>query len=540
MTTPTFNYEQERAAFSLEIPEFYNFGRQVDEYAAENGEQLAIHFETEAGETRTLTYAELRDLSNQWANALTAAGLKQQDKVIVLVPRSPEAYVIYLGLYKLGAVIMPGSEMLRGKDIEYRANHAGAKAVIAFDGITAEVDTVRGHCPSLETFVVLGKPQEGWMSYADLMNGQSTAFTCADTRADDMAFLSYTSGTTGGPKGVIHTHSWAYAHQRIAATYWFDVKAGEMAWATAGPGWAKWVWSPFVSILGKGGTAFVYAGRFNPEAYLNLLQKHPISVLCATPTEYRMIAKVDGLERFKLNALRSACSAGEPLNREVIDTFRKHFDVVVRDGYGQTENSLLVGTFAGLDVQPGSMGRPSPGVQVAIINEDGEEVPRGVVGDIAVERSAPILFRGYLNDAERTNKAFRGNWYITGDQGKMDEDGYIWFEGRADDIIISAGYTIGPFEVEDALVQHPDVAECAAVAAPDPDRGHIVKAFVVLKRPELASDAKVLELQEHVKHLTAPYKYPRVIEFVESLPKTTSGKIRRVELRAMEKAKARG
>lgn len=522
---------------TLNIPTHYNFAAQVDQYATDHPDQLAVHWENEAGDVKTLTYRELRAASARFANALTSLGITHGDKVIVLVPRLVETYAIYLGLMKVGAVIMPGSEMLRSKDIEYRANHAGAKAVISHVDLIDQVEAVQSACPSLTTFVSVAGERAGWTSYEHVVVGQSADYTPVETASDELAFLSYTSGTTGGPKGVMHTHSWPYVHQRISATYWFDVRAGEMAWATAGPGWAKWVWSPFVSVLGKGGTAFVYAGRFSPEKYLELLSKHSIAVLCATPTEYRMIAKVDGLERYQLAALRSACSAGEPLNREVIDTFEKYFSLTVRDGYGQTENSLLVGNFVDGAVRAGSMGLPSPGVRVGILDEDGQEVPRGQVGDIAVDRDAPVLFKGYLNDPERTAKAHRGGWYITGDQGKMDEDGYIWFEGRADDIIISAGYTIGPFEVEDALVQHPDVAECAAVSSPDPDRGAIVKAFVVLKRPEQAGEAKVRELQEHVKQLTAPYKYPREIEFVEALPKTASGKIRRVELRAAEHAK---
>jgi acetyl-CoA synthetase len=257
--------------------------------------------------------------------------------------------------------------------------------------------------------------------------------------------------------------------------------------------------------------------------------------LCCTPTEYRMMAKVDQLDRFDLSSLRSAVSAGEPLNREVIDTFRKHFGVDVRDGYGQTENTLLVGTLQGMTIKPGSMGKPTPGNRVAIIDESGQVLPPGQVGDIAVHKDAPALFKGYFRDPERTAKVFRGDWYLTGDQARMDEDGYFWFEGRADDIIISSGYTIGPFEVEDALVKHPSVRECAVVASPDPVRGAIVKAFVVLKRPEEASEELVKQLQEHVKSVTAPYKYPREIEFVTDLPKTTSGKIRRVELRMLEK-----
>lgn len=521
----------------LQMPERYNFAAQVDQWADRDPERRAVWELSDDGTERILTYQELRRYSNRVANGLQSLGIEAGDKVLVLVPRGIEAYAIYLGLMKLGAVVMPGSEMLRSKDIEYRAIHAEAKAIISFDAVLSEVDMIRQNCPSLSHFVTIGQSCEGWIALQELLAEQSDEFSCADTRSDDLAFLSYTSGTTGGPKGVMHVHGWPFAHLAVAAKLWLDVREGDLVWATAGPGWAKWVWSPFVATLGMGATAFVYKGRFDPEVYLAHLQAYPITVLCATPTEYRLMAKVSGLENYSLQALRSACSAGEPLNREVIDTFRRVFGLTVRDGYGQTENTLLVGTFVGMEPKPGSMGRPSPVVRVAIIDEEGNELPQGEVGDIAIDREMIALFRGYLNDPERTARAFRGNWYVTGDQGRMDEEGYIWFEGRADDIIISGGYTIGPFEVEDALVKHAAVAECAAVASPDPERGQVVKAFVVLKKGIEPSDDLVKELQDHVKKMTAPYKYPRKIEFVTDLPKTTSGKIRRVELRLKERQK---
>ncbi len=523
---------------SLELPEFYNFAAQVDQYAQAHPEKPALVVVKESGESTSLSYQQLVAYSNRIANGLVGLGLARGDKVIVLVPRGVEAYAIYLALIKMGAVVMPGSEMLRGKDIEYRANHAQAKAVIAYAGIREEVDEIRAACATLQHFILVGGMHDDWLPLDNLIAQSADTFTAVETRSDELAFLSYTSGTTGGPKGVMHVHGWPFAHLAVAATYWLDVREDDLVWATAGPGWAKWIWSPFVSTLGKGATAFVYQGRFVPENYLNLLGAYPISVFCATPTEYRLMAKVPQIEQFQLKALRSACSAGEPLNREVIDTFRRVFNITVRDGYGQTENTLMIGTFVGMEPRPGSMGRPSPVVDVAIIDESGNVLPPGQVGDIAVNRNMIALFKGYLNDPERTARAFRGDWYVTGDQGQMDQDGYIWFEGRADDIIISAGYTIGPFEVEDALVKHPAVAECAAVASPDPDRGHVVKAFIVLKKGYEGSEALVRELQEHVKNLTAPYKYPRKIEFVEELPKTTSGKIRRVELRMREKQQA--
>lgn len=526
--------QQNEEEFRFEMPEYYNFTTQVEAFAAAHPEKPAVLVVNEDGSSKSMTYAGLAGYASRIAYVLSSLGIGHGDKAIVLVPRGIEAYGIYLALVKLGIVVLPGSEMLRAKDIEYRVNHAEVKAVIAFAGIADEVDKLRGTCPTLRHYLVVGEPKAGWLSLDDLAEEAEELTLNVQTRSDELAFLSYTSGTTGGPKGVMHVHGWPAAHLAVAATYWLNVEEDDLVWATAGPGWAKWLWSPFISTLGRGATAFVYKGRFSPDAYLNLLGTYPISVLCATPTEYRLMAKVSDLESYKLRALRSAVSAGEPLNREVIDTFRRVFNVTVRDGYGQTESTLLIGTFVGVEPRPGSMGKPSPVVKVAIIDDAGQPVPTGEVGDIAIDREMVALFKGYLNDPERTARAFRRDWFVTGDQGRMDEDGYIWFEGRSDDIIISGGYTIGPFEVEDALVKHAAVAECAAVASPDPERGHVVKAFVILKQGYAGSDALVAELQNHVKELTAPYKYPRKIEFVTELPKTSSGKIRRIELRQQE------
>ncbi|GAA4708480.1 acyl-CoA synthetase [Brevibacillus fulvus] len=519
----------------IQIPSEYNFAAEVDRYASAHPDKAALLIVEDSGESVTHTYGQLVNYANRIANAFTELGVTRGDTVMVLLPRGLEAYGTYLGLLKIGAIILPGSEMLRAKDIEYRIKHAGVKAVIAFPPLIPEINTVRSGCDSLRYCLVFGGADEaGWTDLNPLVDKASETFATVNTRADETAILSYTSGTTGGPKGVMHSYGWPYAHLAIAATQWLGVQESDLVWATAAPGWMKWIWSPFVSILGKGATAFVYSGRFSPTRYLKLLESFQISVLCATPTEYRMMAKVDKLEQYKLDRLRSACSAGEPLNREVIDTFRRAFNILVRDGYGQTESTLLIGTFLGMEARPGSMGRPSPLVKAAIIDEAGNPLPVGEVGDIAIDRSMIALFQGYLHDPERTARSYRGNWYVTGDQGRMDEDGYFWFEGRADDIIISSGYTIGPFEVEDALVKHPLVAEAAAVASPDPIRGHIVKAFVILKDGTTGTPELVYELQDHVKKLTAPYKYPRKIEFVDELPKTNSGKIRRIELRQKE------
>ncbi|WP_102345277.1 acyl-CoA synthetase MbcS [Bacillus sp. Marseille-P3661] len=515
----------------LLAPSNYNLAEEVERFA-NNPNVIALKWINEEGEQAEITYAELMKQVNRIGNALLSSGLQKGDKAIIMIPRLIDAYTIYLGCLKAGIAVSPGSEMLRAKDIRYRLIHGEIKAVISLDSLVEEFNSITDI--EFMKFVV-GDKVEGWQDLMSIAAKSSDQLVQANTTSDDMAFLSYTSGTTGNPKGVVHTHGWAYAHLRTAASGWLGIKEGDVVWATAAPGWQKWIWSPFMSVLGSGATGFVYNGKFDANKYLQLLQDHNVNVLCCTPTEYRVMAKVENLSDFSLPALRSAVSAGEPLNREVIDTFRKYFNVTVRDGYGQTENTLLVGILEGMEVKPGSMGRPTPGNTVEIVNDDGNPCAVGEVGDIAVHRHTPALFKNYYKDPERTAMQFRGEWYITGDKAKKDEDGYFWFEGRSDDIIISSGYTIGPFEVEDALVKHPLVKECAVVSSPDEIRGSVVKAFVVLRDGvDENQDNLVKNLQNHVKDLTAPYKYPRKVEFVKELPKTTSGKIRRVELRQKE------
>jgi acetyl-CoA synthetase len=517
---------------NLIAPEKYNLVSEVEKFA-KDPQKIALKWENEAGETKEITYKQLIENANRLGNLLQQNGLQKGDVILVMVPRLIEAYQVYLGALKSGIVVIPSSEMLRTKDLQYRITHGDVKAVVCYHPYLEQFVGIK-EAENLKKFVI-GAPSEGWIFVDEAMKKVSDEMEYADTKSSDMAFLSYTSGTTGNPKGVVHTHGWGYAHLRTAAKNWLGIEEGDTVWATASPGWQKWIWSPFLSVLGSGATGIVYHGRFEPHKYLQLLGKYQVNVLCCTPTEYRIMAKVDNLEQYSFPHLHSAVSAGEPLNREVIDTFQRHFNVTVRDGYGQTENTLLIGVTKGMEIKPGSMGKPTPGNRVEIIDENGEPCPVGEVGDIAVHVSTPALFKEYYKDPERTALQFRGEYYITGDKAKKDEDGYFWFEGRGDDIIISSGYTIGPFEVEDALVKHPFVKECAVVASPDEIRGNIVKAFVVLQEGVDANDPNLVKtLQDHVKELTAPYKYPRAIEFVSDLPKTTSGKIRRVELRKRE------
>lgn len=520
----------------LIAPKTYNIVMEIEKYAGE-ASRKAIVWEDEQGNQKEITYQLLMQNANRIGNIFLEQGLKKGDKLLVMMPRIIETYEVYLAALKVGIIIIPSSEMLRTKDLQYRITHGEVSGIVSYADYVDQFKDIEEY-QELVKFSV-GHKAEDWRLLGEMKDKASDKLEMVATTRDDIAFLPYTSGTTGNPKAVMHSHGWGYAHMQTAPANWLSIQDGDTVWATAAPGWQKWVWSPFLSVLGSGATGFVYSGKFNPKKYLTLLENHKINVFCCTPTEYRLMAKLDNLSDYNLSALHSAVSAGEPLNREVIDQFEKNFGVTVRDGYGQTENTLLLGFLKGMDVKPGSMGKPTPGNDVQLIDEDCNPVSVGKVGDIAIPLDTPALFKAYYKEPERTKKSQRGNFYITGDQAKMDEEGYFWFEGRNDDIIVSSGYTIGPFEVEDALTKHPAVKECAVVASPDEIRGNVVKAFIVLQESvEVNHPDLIKELQNHVKQSTAPYKYPRKIEFIEELPKTASGKIRRVELRQYEKENA--
>jgi len=408
---------------------------------------------------------------------------------------------------------------------------AGATAVITDAAGAAKVDEARageGGYADLRQLAVVGGARAGWVRYDDIA-------ACADpvapaaTRSDDPALLYFTSGTTGHPKMVLHTHASYPIGHVITGKYWLDLRPGDIVWNLSETGWGKAAWSSFFAPLSQGATVFSQdaCGKFDAKACLRMLEEYPVTTFCAPPTAYRMLVLED-LSGFKPRALRHCVGAGEPLNPEVIETWRDTTGLTVRDGYGQTETVLIIGNFPPLPVKPGAMGRPSPGFVVDVIDEEGRPLPPGREGDIAV-RVAPArpvgLFAEYWRNPEATAAAMRGDWYLTGDRAYRDEDGYLWFVGRADDVIISAGYRIGPFEVESALVE-------------DPMRGEVVKAYVILASGHEGSEALARALQEHVKATTAPYKYPRHIAFVEELPKTISGKIRRVELRERARQEA--
>lgn len=526
------NYEETVRTFQWDIPERFNFAWDVVDRWATDEHRLALHWLSREGEERKFTFADFRRLSNRFANVAQHLGLKRGDVVLVMLPRRPEWQVVMLGLMKLGIVPAPCTTMLRPKDIEYRANLAEARAIITDTANADKVEAVKDTCPTLEHLILVGGERSGWVSYERAMREAAAELVGVEkTRSSDPALLYFTSGTVGGPKMVLHNHGYALAH-RLTGEYWLDLKPSDLHWNLSDTGWAKAAYSTLFGPWNMGATVFMFEGGFDPEQTLHLLQQYGITVFCAPPTAYRMLVRED-LRKYAFQ-LRHMVSAGEPLNPEVIAVWRETTGLSIYDGYGQTETIILVANFPCMETKSGSMGKPMPGHEVAIIDVDGNELPAGQEGEIAVRGHPPSLFQGYWKNPELTARTRRGEWYVTGDRAYRDEEGYFWFVGRADDVIISAGYRIGPFEVESALVEHPAVVEAAVVASPDEVRGQIVKAFVVLSPDAQPSDELVKELQEHVKNVTAPYKYPREIEFVKELPKTISGKIRRVELRRRE------
>ena len=528
-------YEEVRRSFHWHCPEFYNFGFDVvDARAASQPERTAIHWVGSSGE-RIVTFAEVAARSDQVAGAITDLGLRRGDRVLVLLPRIIPWWEVLVGTLKAGIVPVPGTTQLTTDDIAYRIKTAEAAAIITDCDGAIKVDLIDGDIPLKHKIVVGDGGRPGWHAYGPMVAAASPMTDKVLTRSSDPALIFFTSGTTGLPKMVLHTHaSYGLGHE-VTGRFWLDLDENDLHWNVSDTGWAKAAWSSLFGPWLGGASLFVHElpGKFDAAEVLRCLAERPITTLCAAPTVYRMLIQ-HGLEGFQPAALRHCAAAGEPLDPGMIATWKQATGLTVRDGYGQTETVLLCGNFPGVEVKPGSMGLPAPGFDLAVVDEAGNRLPANEEGDIAVriEPERPLgLFQEYWHNADATASSIRSGWYVTGDRAYTDDDGYFWFVGRADDVITSSAYRIGPFEVESALTSHPAVAEAAVVGKSDALRGEIVKAFVVLSAEFKASDALRRELQEHVKQRTAPYKYPREIEFVDLLPKTTSGKIRRTELR---------
>jgi acetyl-CoA synthetase/medium-chain acyl-CoA synthetase len=509
---------------------YFNFARDVFDPWAQDPSKLALWCVDDTGLDQKYTFAEIARKSRQAANVLTNLGVERGDVVIVILPRIVDWWLINLACMRIGAVISPGTLQLTPKDIHYRIRAADACCIVTTSANANRVEQAVDGCPSLR-YKVIVDGSEWWKDASD-------DFPTADTDSDENCILYFTSGTTGLPKMTVHTHASYGIGHKTTGRLWLDLRPEDLHWNLSDTGWAKMGWSSLYGPWNAGSALFVHnsSGAFDSKKTLELLTRYPITTLCGAPTAYRMLVLED-LTQYKFTHLRHCVAAGEPLNPEVIQKWKAATGVTIRDGYGQTETVLAVGSFPHIEPRFGSMGKPSPDFDIDIIDENCNRLPVGVEGDIAicVKPQRPVgLFKEYWKDPQRTASAFRGDWYITGDRGYKDKDGYFWFVGRADDVILSGGYRIGPFEVESALLEHPAVAESAVVSSPDEVRGEVVKAFIILKAGYQPSDGLAKEIQDHTKKVTAPYKYPRKIEFVTSLPKTVSGKIRRMELREKE------
>jgi len=521
------------AAHEWLVPERYNIA--IDVCDKHPREKRAMVWEDWRGNEREVSFGELQDLSSSFANVLEANGIEREDRVATLLPSLPETAAVFLGTYKRGAILLSMSVLYGDEGIVHRLRDSGARAVVT--------DTANRHrIPDgmAELILVIdgeeGERQEGDIDLTAAIEEASDSYEPVDTAADDPAQLYYSSGTTGLAKGILHAHRYLLAHEEFEFCH--DVQDGELF-----HGMGEWAWAAGIApLLGPwryGATALVFArkGGFDPEEQLSFLSKHGVQGMFTTPTALRAMTAIQGAgERYPLPELRNPCSAGEPLNPEVIRWFREQYGHTVLDYYGLTESYPLCGNFPTVEVREGSMGRPMPGWHVAILDEDETELGVGERGEICLRaRSNPHYPIGYWNRDEDTEEVFGGDWFHTKDAAELDEDGYIWYAGRADDVIISAGYRIGPFEVESACVEHPAVLEAAAVASPDPKRGDLVKAFIVLGEGHEASDETADEIKKFVRGHLSAFAYPREIEFVDDLPKTLTGKIRRIELREAER-----
>ncbi|MBR1368181.1 acyl-CoA synthetase [Methanocalculus chunghsingensis] len=538
------DYEEGYANYTIDLPEYYNFAFDViDDWAKKDRNKLAMIWVNQNGDEKSYTFRHLMNLSNQIANMFMKRDIGKGDRVLIMLPRVPEWWTFALASIKLGAVFCPCPTMLTPKDLKYRVNLGHFKMIITDMENAWKVEEICRECPSVKVRFVVDGELPNWVSYpveldypAPVSHHLTPLSGFRKTKATDPMVIYFTSGTTGEPKMVLQDHSYPLGHI-ITGKYWYDLRDNDLHLTLADTGWAKSSWGKFFGPWICGACVFVYDIRtkFVPTEILPLLEKYEITTFCAPPTIFRMLILAD-LEAFDLSELRHCVSAGEALNPEVIRVWKEATGVTIFEGYGQTETVLCVGTFPCMEPKPGSIGRPSPGWEIELQDDEYNPVPVGEVGKIAIRTNPrPVgLFRGYLENEEATNEVFVGDYYYTGDKATMDEDGYLWFVGRDDDVIKSSGYRIGPFEVESALLEHPAVKESAVVGAPDAIRGTIVKAFIVLKDGCAPSDKLIREIQEHVKNVTAPYKYPRAIEFVADLPKTISGKIKRKELRDME------
>ncbi len=522
--------------FELDCPDNFNFGYDIiDKYGEIDPDRPALtHIDLQENR-HDFSYSQLSKLSTQAANLFASYGIKKDDKVMLILKRNYQFWIAIIGLIKLGAIAIPATHLLTTHDLTYRFERASVKAVVCtgynpdIEKYTEEAQAEMGI--DLIRFIANGQ-KDGWINFDEEIKKMPETMERVPTDSREHMLLYFTSGTTGYPKMVIHNHRYALAHIQTAA-HWQNVDPDGTHLTISDTGWGKAAWGKLFGQMAVGTCVFVYDfDKFIPTDMLRIMQDYKITTFCAPPTMYRFFIK-EGLENFDLSSLKYSCIAGEALNPEVYNKWLEFTGLKLMEAFGQTESTALLANLKGMTPKPGSMGKPTPLYDVDIVDEDGNAVPVGEVGEIVVraEPGKDGLFECYYRDEELTKEAWHDGLYHTGDTAWKDEDGYFWYVGRNDDVIKASGYRIGPFEIESVLISHPSVLECAVTGAPDPIRGQVVKATVVLARGYQPSEELKKELQNFVKKNTAPYKYPRIVEFVDELPKTISGKIRRVQIR---------
>lgn len=535
------SYEDYFENFRIDVPENFNFAYDVvDEWAHVEPEKKALVWLNDAGEQHEFTFTDISRLSNKAANAFSKMGIAKGDVVLMILRRRWEYWVCATALCKIGATVIPATIQLTSKDIAYRANQANVKAMICVDDeyVCAQAETALESAPSVEQQIVVAGEREGWVSFDKLIENESEIWQRptgdAATKIDDIMLIYFTSGTTGNAKAVEHSFKHPLGHI-ITAKYWQQVRENGLHMSVTDSGWAKFGWGKIYGQWICGATIFCYdMDKFVPAKLLQVMQDYELATFCAPPTMYRFMLQED-VASYDLSSIQNFATAGEPLNAEVTIRWEEFTGKKIREGFGQSEGPVLLATFPWVEPRPGSMGKPSPLLNIKLLDDNGYEVPDGEEGAICIthlkDAYPPGLFVGYYGDEERTKEAVGGEYYNLHDMAWRDPDGYCYFVGRNDDVIKCSGYRIGPFEVESALVAHPAVIECAVTAAPDPIRGKVVKATIVLARGYEGTPELTKELQNHVKHTTAPYKYPRIVEYVDELPKTVGGKIKRKMIR---------
>ena len=533
----SFSYEKIRSSHDLKCPDNFNFGFDIisDKYGkSEKTALIAIQKSTK--KVQKISYKVLNENSSKFANALKNFGIKKKDNILVILPRIPEWYYCILGCSKVGAVAIPCTKMLKAKDIEYRAKKSNAKVIISTSESSSEINKIKDNCKSLKYKILVKDKKDDWYNYDEICKKSDVNFgrdMVPPTKSNDLMLIYFTSGSTAMPKMVERDQSYAFSHI-ITQKYWQDLKSTDIHWTLTDTGWAKAAWGLLYPPLLAGCTIILYDNDgFDLDEHLEIIKKHKVTTFCAPPTIYRLMAQ-SNLANFEVSSLRHCFSAGEPLNPEAMRSWKNATGCDVYDGYGQTETINIIANFPGMKIKKGSMGRPCPGFEIEIIDNQANILEINQIGNIGIKITDPYppgLFRGYYQDQKKTSEVFKNGWYFTGDTATKDKDGYFWFVGRSDDIITSSGYRISPFEVESVLLEHPYIVEAAVVAKPDKVRGEIVAAFIVLGKNYNGNRKLKLEIQEFVKNNTAPYKYPREIIFTKNLPKTISGKIRRIDLR---------